>query len=127
MKKLISAIIFAPIAIVLIVLSVANRHSVTFNLDPINPEQPFLAVTLPFFVFLFAALFAGLVIGSISTWFSQSRHRKLAREKKREAAKWQNEAEEQKQRANQAAISNNDTADSGKPPENALSLPHKAA
>ncbi len=127
MRKLISLVIFAPIAIVLIVLSVANRHPVTFNLDPFNPEQPFLAVTLPFFVFLFVALFAGLLIGSISTWFTQSKHRKLAREEKRETVKWQNEAEQQKQRADQAAGLNNDIADSKKSAKNTLSLPHKAA
>ncbi len=102
MKKLISLIIFAPIAIILIILSVANRHPVVFNFDPINPQQPFLAVTLPFFVFIFLALLTGLLLGSLSTWFTQGKHRKNARETKREAVKWQREAEEQKTRAEQA-------------------------
>ena len=38
-----------PVAIVLIVLSVTNRHMVTLRLDPFNAENPALAVTLPFF------------------------------------------------------------------------------
>ena len=101
MKKLISIAVFVPLAIVLIVLSVANRHLVTFNMDPINPAQPFLAFTMPFFVFLFLALLTGLFLGSMFTWFSQSKHRKFAREKKHEAAKWQSEAEEQKKLAEQ--------------------------
>ncbi len=99
LKKLISLLILLPIAIVLIVLSVANRHPVVFNLDPINPDQPFLSFTLPFFVFLFIALLAGMILGSMSTWVTQGKHRKHARESKREAIKWQHEAEEQKLRA----------------------------
>lgn len=127
MKKLISLAIFVPLAIVLIVLSVANRHLVTFNLDPINPEQPFLAFTMPFFVFLFLALLTGLLLGSVFTWFTQSKHRKFAREKKHEAAKWQNEAEEQKQLAQQAIALSNSTSAPVKSLDNIPSLPNKAA
>lgn len=102
MRKLISLLVLLPIAIVLIVLSVANRHSVVFNLDPINPAQPFLSLTLPFFVFLFAAVLTGMVIGSLATWFAQGKHRKMARTQKRDAVKWQHEAQEQKVRADSA-------------------------
>lgn len=69
-----------PIAIVLILLSVANRHWVTFSLDPLNTEAPAFAVSLPFFVFIFAALFVGALIGSCLTWVSQGKHRKALRE-----------------------------------------------
>ena len=127
MKKLLSLIILAPIAILLIVLSVANRHAVVFNLDPINPAQPFLAVTLPFFVFLFLALIVGMLLGSMYTWFTQSRYRRLARETKREAAKWQHEAEEQKERAMQALGSIGDKPAAGNPSQNSLSIPNRAA
>lgn len=127
MKKLISLVVFVPLAIVLIVLSVANRHPVTFNMDPINPAQPFLAFTMPFFVFLFLALLTGLFLGSVFTWFSQSKHRKFAREKKHEAAKWQNEAEEQKQRAEQAVILNSSSSVPVNSSANIPSLPNKAA
>jgi len=127
MKKLISLAVFVPLAIVLIVLSVANRHLVTFNVDPINPAQPFLAFTMPFFVFLFLALLTGLLLGSIFTWFSQSKHRKFAREKKHEAAKWQSEAEEQKQRAEQAVTLNSSSTAPVTPSANIPSLPNQAA
>ena len=126
MKKLLSLIILAPLAVILIVLSVANRHAVVFKLDPINPEQPFLAVTLPFFVFLFLALLAGLLLGSMFTWFRQSKHRKLARETKREAVKWQHEAEQQKERAMRALNPITDS-EPGKSSQKSLSIPNKAA
>ena len=127
MKKLISLAVFVPLAIVLIVLSVANRHLVTFNMDPINPAQPFLSFTMPFFVFLFLALLAGLLLGSVFTWFSQSKHRKFARKQKHEADKWQHEAEEQKQRAEQAVSLHSSPSVSANASANLPSLPNKAA
>ena len=127
MKKLFSLLIYAPIAIVLIILSVANRHWVVFNLDPINPAQPFLSVSLPFFVFLFAALLAGLLLGGMITWFTQSKHRKFARESKREAQKWQREAGEQKELVKQAQLANMAPGESAKASQNTFPVPHKAA
>ena len=59
-RKLIFLFITIPVAIVLILLSVANRAPVTFNLDPFNPEMPAYAFTLPLFVLMFAALLLGL-------------------------------------------------------------------
>jgi len=125
MKKVLSLLIFAPIAIALIVLSVANRHPVRLNFDPINTEQPFLAFSLPFFIFLFIALITGLLLGAVMTWFSQAKYRKLARQGKREAVKWQRQADEQKQRADQAQMAVAGEADASSP--NRLSITNKAA
>ncbi len=38
-KKLINLVILLPIAIILIVLSVANRHAVTLSLNPFEPSD----------------------------------------------------------------------------------------
>src|SRR5690606_23441850 len=78
-------IVFVPLAIVLIALAVANRGPVAFTVDPFNPGNPALTYTLPFFVFLFAALAFGMIIGSLATWFRQGRYRKLARQRAIEA------------------------------------------
>jgi len=78
-------LVFVPLAIVLIALAVANRAPVAFTVDPFNPGNPALTYTLPFFVFLFAALALGMVIGSLATWFRQGRYRKLARQRALEA------------------------------------------
>lgn len=85
MRKLTNLFILIPLAIVLIFLSVANRQSVTFSLDPTNIETPAIAFTLPFFVFLFAAVFVGMFLGSTLTWLKQGKHRKALREKSYEA------------------------------------------
>ncbi|SIQ71019.1 hypothetical protein SAMN05880582_10395 [Rhizobium sp. RU20A] len=102
-RKTVNIIVLVPIAIVLIVLSVANRQAVTLALNPFEPTDPVLSATAPFFVFLFAALILGMIIGSMATWVSQGKHRKRARAGATDAVKWQSEAERQRQRAETAA------------------------
>ena len=98
-RKLINLIILIPIAIVLIVLSVANRNVVTLALNPFEPGDPVLSASAPFFVFLFLALMIGMVVGSLATWFRQGRYRKKARREAREAVRWHTEADKQRERA----------------------------
>lgn len=102
-RKLANLLILLPLAIVLIVLCVANRHVVSLAFNPFQPEDPALSLHAPFFVFLFLALIVGMVLGSLVTWFSQGRHRKRARTEAREAVKWQGEADRQKARAEEIA------------------------
>ena len=85
MRKLVNLVIFVPLALVLVLLSVANRQYVTFSLDPTSAETPILSFSLPFFVFLFIALFIGILLGGTLTWVKQGKHRKAAREKTFEA------------------------------------------
>ncbi|MCR9137268.1 MAG: DUF1049 domain-containing protein [Alphaproteobacteria bacterium] len=98
-RKLINILILLPIAIVLIVLSVANRDSVTLALNPFDPSDTLLSVSAPFFVFLFAAVIVGMIIGSLATWFRQGKYRKKARTEAREAVRWHTEADKQRERA----------------------------
>ncbi len=84
-----------PIAIVLILLSVANRHWVTFSLDPLNTETPAFSISLPFFAFIFAALIIGALIGSCLTWLSQGKHRKALRDQSYEANRLRREYEKE--------------------------------
>lgn len=85
LNRLFLIAIVVPIAIVLIALAVANRAWVPFTLDPFNPGNPALTIQLPLFIFLFAALALGLVIGGVATWLKQGRYRRLARQKDAEA------------------------------------------
>ncbi len=100
-RKIVNVVILVPVAVILIVLSVANREWVRFALNPFNPDDKLLSVSAPFFVFLFAALIAGMLIGSFATWLNQGRYRKRARREAREAVRWQAEADKQK-RVNEA-------------------------
>jgi len=96
--RFVKLIVFVPIAIVLIVLSVANRHPVTVALNPFRPEDNVIALTLPLFILLLLVLMIGVVLGSLVTWFSQGRHRKRARDEAHEARKWRDEAGRQRNR-----------------------------
>lgn len=69
-----------PVAIVLIALSVANRNIVPLTFDPFNAANPYLTTSAPLFVFLFGCLVIGLVMGSLTTWFAQGKHRRKLRQ-----------------------------------------------
>ncbi len=99
MNRLLWLFVAVPVAVVLIVFSVANRAPVTMLLDPFSRENPAISLTLPFFVFIFAALVAGLLTGGFLVWLGQGRHRKEARKQALEARTWRAEAEEQRKRA----------------------------
>lgn len=103
LKRIMNVFVLIPIAVVLIVLSVANRQVVTLALNPFRPSDSVLSVSAPFFVFLFLAFLSGVIIGSLTTWFKQAKHRKRARTEAGEAVKWHAEAEKQKVRAENIA------------------------
>ena len=85
MRRFVSLIVYALVAIVLLVLAVANRGLVTLSLDPFSATDPQLSFKLPLFVLFFAPLILGVLIGGTSTWFSQARHRRAAKELRRES------------------------------------------
>ncbi|MDZ5697195.1 MULTISPECIES: lipopolysaccharide assembly protein LapA domain-containing protein [Phyllobacteriaceae] len=97
-NRIVIALVFIPLAVILIALAVANRAAVPFTLDPFNPGNPALSVELPLFVYLFAAIVIGMIVGSIATWFRQGRYRRIARERTQEVERLR-EAERQRSRA----------------------------
>ena len=84
LNRIVTVLILVPVAIVLIALAVANRDPVPFTIDPFNRANALLTIHLPLFVYLFAALGIGMVLGSMATWWKQGRYRKMARERDRE-------------------------------------------
>ncbi len=104
--RLVKLVILVPAAVVLVVLSVANRHAVTLALNPFRPEDQLLSLSLPLFVLVLAALILGVVIGSLVTWFAQGRYRKQARNEAHEARKWREEADKQRTRVEEVTTRN---------------------
>lgn len=91
--RLAKLVIMAVSAIFFVTLAVANRHDVTLVLDPFKPEAPVFSISAPFFLYMFAALFLGMILGGMASWFSQGKWRKTARQRTREAYKWKQEAD----------------------------------
>jgi uncharacterized integral membrane protein len=91
-KRTVTIIVIVPVAIVLIALAVANRTFVPFTLDPFNPGNPALTISLPLFVYLFLALLLGVLIGGGATWMRQGRYRRQARRQTAEARAFREEA-----------------------------------
>lgn len=84
LRRIAAVVVILPVAIVLIALAVANRGGADFTLDPFHPGNPALTVHWPLFIYLFIALFAGMLIGSMATWFKQGQYRRQARERSAE-------------------------------------------
>jgi len=67
-KRIISWIIGAPVAVALVSFAVANRHWTDVSFDPINKADPWLAISMPVYLLLFAGV-----------WLRQGKWRKAAR------------------------------------------------
>jgi uncharacterized integral membrane protein len=93
--RFIKNIILLAIAVVLVPLSVANRHTVSLSLNPFDPQDPRLTIPdIPLFWVIFASLGVGILVGGLGAWAKQGRWRKEARVKRREADKWHREADQ---------------------------------
>ena len=93
MRVVLQALILAPIAILIVLLSVANRNTVTLSLDPFSGTPPAWALTAPLFAILFVAVMFGVVLGGAAAWLAQAKYRRAARRFRAQATRHQAEAE----------------------------------
>lgn len=93
LRRIVLLLVAFPAAALLITLAIANRHAVRLVLDPFRPEAPVISIVLPFYAYLFGALFIGILLGGTAVWMGQSRWRRTARNRAQEAMRWQAEAD----------------------------------
>ena len=79
-RRITTAIIVIPPAVLLIAFAVANRHSVTVSFDPFSATNPAYAATLPLFVLIFVLVILGVIVGGVAAWLRQSKWRRTARQ-----------------------------------------------
>jgi uncharacterized integral membrane protein len=91
--RFLKALILLPVAILIVLLAVANRAPVTLSLDPFSQEAPEFAFQLPLFAVIFAAVMLGVVIGGTATWLAQGKNRKSRRRLRRETRQLRYETE----------------------------------
>jgi uncharacterized integral membrane protein len=82
-STLLTLIFLTPLGIV---FAVANRGLVTLSLDPFSNTAPALALDLPLFMVVLAALFIGVLIGGAATSASRSKRNRKARKNARSVA-----------------------------------------
>lgn len=79
LRKIISAVVLIPLAIIIIGFAVANRQVVTVSFDPFDSTQPALSLTLPLFAMVFVLVILGVIIGGAAAWLRQGHWRRSAR------------------------------------------------
>ncbi len=98
LRKIVTALVLVPLAIVLVVLAVANRQPVVISLDPFDYAQPAFTVTLPLFALVLALIVGGVIVGGIAAWLRQRKWRRAARRAQGELAAVRVELDRLKQR-----------------------------
>jgi membrane protein implicated in regulation of membrane protease activity len=96
LKRVLTWLVWLPLALVVIALGVANRHSVALGWNPFEPLAPADAIQLPVFAVLLIVFAGGAVVGGFIVWNTQRRFRRRAREEHRRAEKLDGEVERMK-------------------------------
>ncbi|MBI3435339.1 MAG: DUF1049 domain-containing protein [Proteobacteria bacterium] len=103
-RRIVALVVLLPIAAVAVALAVANRHVVTASFDPLLAGDARYALSLPFYMFAFAFLIAGIVLGGVATWLRQGRWRRAARQARAQVEALRREALASRQRAAEDAV-----------------------
>lgn len=94
LHRLVQIVIALPLAVAIVVFSVANRAPVTISLDPFGGADPALAVTMPLFLLVLGTLLVGVLVGGTAAWLAQGKWRRRARLSREETARWRYRANE---------------------------------
>jgi uncharacterized integral membrane protein len=78
-RRIVTAVIVIPLAVVIIAFAVANRQVVTVSFDPFSSANPAYAASLPLFVLIFILVILGVIVGGAAAWVRQSPWRRTAR------------------------------------------------
>jgi uncharacterized integral membrane protein len=103
-RRIVTALILVPLAIVLVTFAVANRQTVVVSLDPFDQAHPALAVALPLFALILALLIVGVIVGGVAAWLRQSKWRRAARLAEAEARELRAEVDRLKRRMASAEL-----------------------
>jgi uncharacterized integral membrane protein len=78
-RRTVTALLLAALALVLVSFAIANRQVVTVSLDPFNQVDPALAFAEPLYLDVFALVIGGVVLGGCAAWLRQGKWRSRAR------------------------------------------------
>ena len=104
MRAFLKAIFALPLAILILLMAVANRAPVLLSFDPFTKEAPQFSVTLPLWMILFGAVTLGVIFGGVMSWLAQAKHRRAERRYKREARHLRTETDRLREHAGPAGL-----------------------
>jgi uncharacterized integral membrane protein len=104
LRRIVTALILVPLAIIVISLAVANRQSVVVSFDPFDQTHPALTRALPLYLLMLVLLIGGVVLGGIAAWVRQAKWRRAARRADAQARELRAEVERLKRRPGPAAL-----------------------
>jgi len=104
LRRIVTALILVPLAIIAISLAVANRQSVVVSFDPFDQAHPALTRTLPLYLLMLVLLIGGVVVGGIAAWIRQGKWRRAARRADAQARELRAEVERLKRRPGPTAL-----------------------
>jgi uncharacterized integral membrane protein len=93
MRQVLWVLFGVIIAALVIPVGLANRQPVTLNLDPFGRAATPLALDMPLSLLMFLLFVLGVLAGGFAAWIGQSKWRRTARVKSREAYQWKAEAD----------------------------------
>ena len=92
MRRFFWLLLAVATALVIVPFGLANRAPVLVSLDPFGRATSALSIEAPLSLMLFLVFMIGLLIGGAAMWLSQSKWRRTARVRTREAFRWRSEA-----------------------------------
>lgn len=104
MRRFLRWLVGLPVAVLVIAFAIANRQWTRLSLDPFSSTSPVLSIDMPLWLLFIVGVFIGILVGWVGCWFAQSKHRKLARDRGREIAQLQRDAENTLPESNDQAI-----------------------
>ena len=93
MRTIFRLIVILPIALIMLLFAVANRHWVTVSFDPF-PGNDIAGpqIDAPLFILLLMAGALGVLVGGAVVWLRQGRYRRMARDNRAAIAEAQGQA-----------------------------------
>ena len=102
-RRIVTALILLPLAIIVISFAVANRQSVVVSFDPFDQAHPALTRALPLYLLMLMLLIGGVVVGGIAAWVRQGKWRRAARHADAQARELRAEVDRLKRRLGASA------------------------
>lgn len=93
MLAFLKGLILLPVAVIFVLLAVANRAPVTLSFDPFSRGQPEISATLPLFALILGSVALGVMLGGVGSWLAAGRQRRERRVSARELNRLKAEAD----------------------------------